>query len=60
MKGDNGSGDWTWQYGGEGWDQANAISVREWRVVIAGMTEGQLPNKNMVGQGDAFLIALDD
>jgi hypothetical protein len=56
----DGSGDWTWQYGGKGWDQANGISVRGWRVVIAGTTEGELPCQKMLGQGDAFVIALEE
>jgi hypothetical protein len=56
----DGSPDWTWQFGGKGYDVVNAISVRGWKVVTAGMTEGKLPGQKMLGQADAFVIALEE
>ena len=56
----DGSRDWTWQHGGPGWDMAYAVSASRWLVVVAGLTEGQLPHQTQLGSGDAFAVSLED
>lgn len=56
----DGSADWTLQFGSAGNDSARAISVKNSKIAVAGVTDGQFRGQTAAGLGDAFLARIDE